>query len=122
MKSYKTWTVIGLLFLALGFLASCRAAGDALEAMRPATIADIQEATEANRPGSESGNPFSGILYGLGTLVLSVTGALKANSVLSSKRRASPQNDIETAKRVKRGEVLMEAKARMNGSGAGSSL
>lgn len=108
-KIQRSMFAAGILLLALGFLTACSGLADGVSSALPVTQGELAEAVEANRPGTEGGNPLSAIFYSLGSVLLSVVTAVKTVSVASKKRRATPENDMDTLARVERGQRLRDA-------------
>lgn len=94
--------------LLLAMIAGCvlvLAGCAAIEKRLPATQGDLAEVAEATRNAAEQGNPIAAILNGLASAGAALTGMV----YLSRRRRNSPQNDLATLDRVKRGEALAKA-------------
>lgn len=108
-KVQRSLFAAGMMLLALGFLTACSGLASEVGEILPVTQGELAEAVEANRPGTEGGNPLSAIFYSLGSVLLSVVTAVKTVSVASRRRRATPENDLDTLNRVERGKKLRNA-------------
>lgn len=105
-KSRGDWICLAFLMGCLLILLGC----SAVAAKMPATQEDLAEVAESTARAAQEGNPIAAIINGLASAGAALTGMV----YLSRRRRTSPQNDLETLERVKRGKALAEAKVKSN--------